>query len=206
MSPSSPDRRWGRVPDRRTPPGTAHLRLTHAERDDVAERLKEAYAQGQLDENEFDERLGLAMAAKVQADLVPLLDDLQPAANGPHAPPGRSVPPGTDGPVTAGERGLAAVGHLSGYLFSAIGPLVVLLASGDTSPFVRRHAIEALNYQLTFIVASIVAFCLFFLVVPILAWVLLLLGWIFLPAVGALVAVVGDGWRYPFTWRPVKSE
>ncbi|MFC7743460.1 DUF4870 domain-containing protein [Nocardiopsis composta] len=95
---------------------------------------------------------------------------------------------------------------MSGYLLLPLGPLLVLLLQGDTSPFVRRHAMEALNYQLTTVIGCIVGFGLFFLVLPAIAAVLMLLGWMFLPAVAGLVTLLGSGWKYPFTWRPVKDR
>ena len=201
-SASSRGAHWGSVPDRRGPSGNAHLRLTHADRDAVTEKLKEAYASGQLDEDEFDERVDLAMSAKFPADLEPLLSDLVPEPTAASAPPAARA----QGPVAGNERLLAFFGHGSGYLLSALGPLVVLLLNGNSSAFVRRHATEALNYQLTVIVGSIVMLGLAWLVIPAILWVFMILGWVFMPGIAALVSLLGGGWKYPFTWRPVKNE
>lgn len=63
-------RRWGRY----TPnPG---LRVSDAERHEVADRLSKHYADGRLDRAEFDQRLDRAMNAKTRADLSGLLADL----------------------------------------------------------------------------------------------------------------------------------
>jgi len=53
-----------------------HLRVSDAERQAVADRLGEHFAEGRLDQDEFDQRAGRAMNAKTRADLSGLFDDL----------------------------------------------------------------------------------------------------------------------------------
>jgi len=53
-----------------------HVRVSDAERQAVADRLAEYFAEGRLDQAEFDERVGRAMSAKTRADLRGLFDDL----------------------------------------------------------------------------------------------------------------------------------
>ena len=61
-----------------TPPPhrSPDLRISDAERAEVADRLSKHYGDGRLDQAEFDERLDQAMRAKTQADLDGLLADL----------------------------------------------------------------------------------------------------------------------------------
>jgi hypothetical protein len=67
------------------------LLASDAERERVADALRTHAAAGRLDPEELDERLGLALAARTRADLVPLIADLpEPAARAPRPP--RSVP------------------------------------------------------------------------------------------------------------------
>jgi hypothetical protein len=74
-------------------PGSRHgfrysgsdLRVSDAERQDVAERLSKHYADGRLDQNEFNERLEQAMSAKTRSDLGGLFIDL-PNTEGEPAP------------------------------------------------------------------------------------------------------------------------
>ena len=47
----------------------ASMRVSDAERSDVADRLAQHYGDGRLDQAELDERLSRAMSAKTQADL-----------------------------------------------------------------------------------------------------------------------------------------
>jgi Domain of unknown function (DUF1707) len=53
-----------------------HVRVSDAERQAVSDRLAEHFAEGRLDQAEFDERVGRAMNAKTRADLRGLFDDL----------------------------------------------------------------------------------------------------------------------------------
>jgi hypothetical protein len=52
------------------------VRLSDAERDSAAEVLRDAYAEGRLDLAEFEDRLSLVHAARVRAELPPILADL----------------------------------------------------------------------------------------------------------------------------------
>ncbi len=74
------------------------LRVSDAERTEVADRLSANYSDGRLDQAEFDRRLDLAMKATTRADLDALFADLpggapsgpdQPQPIGPGRPPRR---------------------------------------------------------------------------------------------------------------------
>jgi len=54
------------------------LRAGDADRDDVVAVLREAFAEGRLDQAEFEDRLGRAQIAKTYADLSVLTADLPP--------------------------------------------------------------------------------------------------------------------------------
>jgi hypothetical protein len=54
------------------------LRAGDADRDDVIIVLREAFAEGRLDQAEFEDRLGRAQIAKTYADLTVLTVDLPP--------------------------------------------------------------------------------------------------------------------------------
>ena len=58
------------------PHSDQNLRVSDAERQAVTDRLAEHFADGRLDQAEFDERVGRAMNAKTRADLNGLFDDL----------------------------------------------------------------------------------------------------------------------------------
>jgi Domain of unknown function (DUF1707) len=56
--------------------GRAHLRASHADREQVIDMLKTAYVQGRLAKNEFDLRVGQALGARTHADLSALTADI----------------------------------------------------------------------------------------------------------------------------------
>ena len=62
-----------------------HLRVSDAERQVVTDRLAEHFADGRLDQAEFDDRVGRAMNAKTRADLSGLFSDL-PETGAPAVP------------------------------------------------------------------------------------------------------------------------
>jgi uncharacterized Tic20 family protein len=178
----------------------------------VVEHVQAAYAEGRLDKFEFDDRLERAMTARVHGDLVPIMNELYgthparpasyppvmgqaPAAYGHH---GRSLRRGD----TGAERLGAMASHLLPLVgLPVIGPAAMMLTAGRTSPYIRAHSVEALNFQLTMLAATIVLAITFigFVLTPLL-WI----GGVVLSVVGA-VAAAGDGdFRYPLTLRLVK--
>jgi len=56
------------------------VRVSNAERSEVADALSKHYADGRLDDTEFKERLDRAMGAKTRSDLSGLLTDLPSTA------------------------------------------------------------------------------------------------------------------------------
>jgi hypothetical protein len=90
---SSASQQW----TRRIRNSDEHIRVSDVERNAVAERLSAHYADGRLDQAEFDERVSRTMAAKTRGDLAGLFDDLPdpeqpPAAFGPGGPSGPAIP------------------------------------------------------------------------------------------------------------------
>ncbi|MFF3172709.1 DUF1707 domain-containing protein [Streptomyces sp. NPDC057900] len=67
-------------------PSAGRMRASDADREAVVELLREAAADGRLDLDELDTRLGHALAAKTRGELVPLTDDLGPAVFDPGEP------------------------------------------------------------------------------------------------------------------------
>lgn len=76
MYPPSSSRPRGFSPLFRAPYADQHIRVSDAERQEVADRLAEHFASGRLDQAEFDDRVGRAMGAKTRADLGGLFADL----------------------------------------------------------------------------------------------------------------------------------
>src|SRR5262245_13278462 len=78
------------------------LRVSDAERAEVADRLSKHYGDRRLDHAEFDERIDQAMRPKTQSDLSGLLDDLPSPEE---AAPARSRRPTKVAPRRDGRPG-----------------------------------------------------------------------------------------------------
>lgn len=58
------------------------IRASDQDREAVLQRLQAGFAEGRLDDDEFDQRMRAALTARTGADLAPLLDDLPAVAGG----------------------------------------------------------------------------------------------------------------------------
>jgi uncharacterized Tic20 family protein len=177
--------------DMTSPLPLSAMRVSDAEREPVVDRLQQAYADGKLDEPELDIRLHLTMTSKTRADLDAVVSDLGP---GPH----RAAPDTTSAPEpdpTAEDRVLAALTHFLGAVSLFVGPLVMLCVAGRRSPYLRRHILAALNFQLTLIFAVIVTLGIGAIVYAV-SWIV--------AGVAALLALAGTNFRYPFTLRIIR--
>ena len=136
-----------------------------------------------------------------------------PPGAGYGAPPqqGNGMPPGGAGSQLSqsDERTWGMLAHISSILaaivvLSFLGPLVVLLVQGNKSQFVRRQAIEALNFQITTYIAAIVSGLLIIVVVGFIMLVVVGIAWLVLTIMAGIKANNGEDYRYPFNLRLVK--
>ncbi|MCP5022492.1 MAG: DUF4870 domain-containing protein [bacterium] len=62
--------------------------------------------------------------------------------------------------VDQDDRIWGAIAHLSTLLslpfFNLLGPLIVMLAKGDESYFIRKQAVAALNFQITILIIYVI--------------------------------------------------
>lgn len=66
--------------------GDSCRRASHADREQVVEMLKTAFIQGRLARDEFDQRIGRALASQTHADLAVLTADIPAGLTGAHLP------------------------------------------------------------------------------------------------------------------------
>ena len=115
---------------------------------------------------------------------------------------GYQAPPGTYGPRPGSDdTTMAMLAHLLGLLTSFVGPLVLYLTKKDESPYVRDQAAEALNFQLTVLIAYFVCMILAFVLIGFLLMFLLWIGSIIVAVIAAVAADRGENHRYPMTIR-----
>lgn len=122
------------------------IRASDAERDAATQHLQQAFAEGRLDDAEFDQRMRAALIARTRADLAALLTDLPAAPGtgraGPPAPPG--PPPGRfaigiKGPVRRAGRWRVPE-HCTALVYKG-GGLLDLRAAELTAPVTRITAV-----------------------------------------------------------------
>ncbi len=121
---------WGRGSSgRRASQANPTMRVSHAERTEVADRLSKHYGDGRLDEEEFNERLDRAMKAKTQSDLDGLFDDL------PEPETARSVTRPNPQPHPRGPRPLPRVAFLA-----LVAVLAIMVGQWLARPFIFPFA------------------------------------------------------------------
>jgi len=105
---------------------------------------------------------------------------------------------------TQDEKTMALLSHILTVFSSFLAPLIIYIIKKDESDFVRDHAIESLNFQISMTIYAIICIPLIFIVI----------GVFFLMAIGlltfifAIVATVkaseGKMYRYPLSIRLIK--
>jgi uncharacterized protein len=119
------------------------------------------------------------------------------------------IPPGAlpaTVPVGAGtsdERGLAVLAQVLGIFTGFLGPLVMYLVAKPEQPFLKHHAAEALNFQITVTIAYIVSFVALFVLVGFILLPLVWVGSLVLMILASVAANRGDWYRYPVNLRLV---
>jgi uncharacterized Tic20 family protein len=106
------------------------------------------------------------------------------------------------------ERTWAGAAHWSALVagligVSFLGPLLVLLLQGNKSPFVRRHSVEALNFQLSLLIYAIVSALLILVVIGIFLLIAIAVMWLVFPILATIKASNGEDYRYPLCIRMV---
>jgi uncharacterized Tic20 family protein len=130
----------------------------------------------------------------------------QPYSQQVPGPPAGPFSPLVGRALTSDETLWSMLGHLGGIILGFIAPLIVMLTKGNESPYTRYNAVEALNFQITAVIAYVVSYILvaisfgilFFL--PFLVWI----GVIVFSVMAGMAANKGETYRYPVTLRLVK--
>jgi uncharacterized protein len=130
--------------------------------------------------------------------------------------PDPTGPPPHRSGLTSEVRGWGVAAHLSAFVgawvfLAFLGPLVVWLLGRERHGFIDHHAKEALNFNLTFLLVTVVGGVIgvvgavltlglgLFILLPLAAAIAI--GWIVLTIVAAVKAWDGEGYRYPLTIR-----
>jgi uncharacterized Tic20 family protein len=106
--------------------------------------------------------------------------------------------------VTSEERTTAILCHVLSIFFWIIPSLVIYLLKKDESAYVAEHAKEALNFQISLLIYSIVGIILIILLVGIFLLIAVYFASLILCIVAAVKASDNILYRYPFSIRLIK--
>ncbi len=108
--------------------------------------------------------------------------------------------------VSQDDKTMAMIGHLSGIVAGFIGPLVIWLINKDKTDkgWLNDEAKEALNFQITVLIAWVIAVALSMLLIGFLLYPIILIGNIILCIMAGMKANTGVSYRYPFALRLIK--
>ena len=120
----------------------------------------------------------------------------------PHEP----SPPSIDGETSSEDRNWAMAAHLGAFVtawfaLGLVAPLIVLIVRGNQSPFVRRHAVESLNFQINAAVITVVLFLTIFIGIGLILLPLYGLFYLIFVIRGGVAATNGQEFQYPATIR-----
>ena len=80
-------------------------------------------------------------------------------------------------------------------------PLVIMLVKGGSSPFVRRHAVESLNFQVTALIYAAIGIVLAFVLIGFFLLAALGVFSLIVVILGTVRAANGQEFRCPLTLR-----
>ncbi len=103
--------------------------------------------------------------------------------------------------VTANDKNIAVLTHLAGIFFSFVPALIVWLLKKDDSAFIGTQAREALNFQITVVIAYMVAGVLAWILVGLLFFPIIWVGNLVLCLVAAINVSKGENYQYPLALR-----
>jgi uncharacterized Tic20 family protein len=138
------------------------------------------------------------------------MTDQPPLGPPPGAPPPPSQPPGQfpgPGPLSVSEeRNWAMAAHLGSLVAAAVAmaflaPLAVMLMTRGRSEFVRRHAVESLNFQISALIYAAISVVLIFVLIGLVLLVVLGVFWLVAVILGGVAASQGHEFRYPLNIR-----
>ncbi|MEM9399872.1 MAG: DUF4870 domain-containing protein [Verrucomicrobiota bacterium] len=94
--------------------------------------------------------------------------------------------------------------HILGLIIPVIAPLVIWLLKKDEFSFVKDQGKEAINFQITCFIASIIAGLLCIVIIGILILPLLSLAYLVFCIIAGIKSYDGENYRYPVCLRLIK--
>lgn len=102
---------------------------------------------------------------------------------------------------TSDEKTMAILSHVLTLVVGFLAPLIIYLIKKDESAFVREHAKESLNFQITIFIAIIVLFIT--IIGILLIWLVGILALVFV-IIATIKTSEGKLYKYPFSLKLIK--
>jgi uncharacterized Tic20 family protein len=116
----------------------------------------------------------------------------------PPPPAGQTPAYGAQAPVSPSDaRMWSLFAHIGGLLTTFLVPLVIYLIYKDRDPFIRRHAAQALNFQIIIAIAYFVSSLLIFVVIGFITYPLAFIISVIFSIMAAMAANKGEEYTYP---------
>jgi uncharacterized Tic20 family protein len=96
---------------------------------------------------------------------------------------------------------VALVGLMGNGIGFVLGPLLVWLIKKEDHPFIDEQGKEALNFQITMMLAVVVSLLLILVLIGVFLLAVVGIMMVVLPIVAAVKANNGEHYHYPFTFR-----
>ena len=115
---------------------------------------------------------------------------------------------GVPGQPTPDELTWGSAAHWSALVaafvaLAFLGPLIVMLTKGNESAYIRRQAVESLNFQLSILIYAAISFALCLVLIGFLLLPIVGLVWLVFTIVASVRSSRGEEYRYPLTIRMV---
>ena len=122
----------------------------------------------------------------------------------PPTPEPETTSPSQTQEVSQNAKNMALLCHLLGFFTLFIGPLIIWLIKKDDDPFIDQQGKEALNFQITVTLASIVGSILTVVCIGVFICIAVGIADIIFVIMACIASSKGEAYRYPVSIRLVK--
>ncbi len=109
--------------------------------------------------------------------------------------PGGDFGSGDLGEPNSDEKLWAMLSHLSIFVFSIFGPLIIYLVKKEESEYIRQQSLEALNFQIAVLVIGLIS------IVTCIGPLVVAIGGMIYGILATVDVNKGVNYRYPYTIR-----
>ena len=128
----------------------------------------------------------------------------QPQQTQPQTPPESTPQTPEVTAISQDSKNMGMLCHLLGLFTSFVGPLILWLIKKDEDAFVNDQGKEALNFQITIILAMVASAILMVIFIGVFLWLATVVCNLIFCILACVAASKGEQYRYPISLRLVK--